>query len=126
MTNISIAIVCWDDTYLVGVRQAGQELAGYAEFPGGKVREGEAAEAAAVRECEEETGLRVEVIEELGWVEHEYEFGGVRLAFFLCRPCVGGGPPREPFAWVPRSELTVAMFPPANAQVMRRLGFAEC
>lgn len=126
MTNIAIAVVCCDDSYLVGLRRVGQELAGYAEFPGGKVRDGEADDAAAVRECEEETGLQVEVIEAIGYVEHEYDYGRLRLAFFLCRPYAGNGVPREPFAWVPKSELSLAMFPPANAQVMRGLGFAEC
>jgi 8-oxo-dGTP diphosphatase len=44
--------------------------AGRWEFPGGKVRPGEAAEAAAVREIAEELGCEVSVT---GWLEPEVE-----------------------------------------------------
>ena len=36
LKQIWIAIVEFDGLYLVGTRQAGQALAGFAEFPGGK------------------------------------------------------------------------------------------
>ena len=41
-------------------------LAGYWELPGGKVDPGESDNAAVVRECEEELGVTVELIDRIG------------------------------------------------------------
>src|SRR5947209_7478611 len=60
-TQIAIAVVEQDGRFLVGRRPAGVPLAGLSEFPGGKIEPQETAEAAAVRECFEETGIVVEV-----------------------------------------------------------------
>lgn len=56
-TPIAIAVVQHADQFLIGQRPAGLVLSGYWEFPGGKIQLGETPEAAAVRECLEETGL---------------------------------------------------------------------
>src|SRR4051812_46830278 len=61
-TLVAIAVVEHDGKSLVGERPAGVALAGFAEFPGGKVEPGESPEAAAVRECIEESGLQVEIV----------------------------------------------------------------
>ena len=60
-TEIAVAVVERDGSFLIGLRTAGLSLAGMAEFPGGKVEPGESPSAAAVRECLEETGLQIEV-----------------------------------------------------------------
>ena len=61
MTNhikhIGIAVVEQAGHFLIGTRGPDVPLAGFAEFPGGKCYEEEAAEDCAVRECLEETGL---------------------------------------------------------------------
>ena len=59
--RVAIAIVEQNGQFLVGVRPESVPLAGFAEFPGGKVHDDETAAAAAVRECHEETGLQVVV-----------------------------------------------------------------
>ena len=56
-TLVAIAVVEHDGCFLVGVRPEGKPLAGFAEFPGGKVDHGETPEQAAIRECREESGL---------------------------------------------------------------------
>ncbi|GAA1707071.1 (deoxy)nucleoside triphosphate pyrophosphohydrolase [Fodinicola feengrottensis] len=48
---------------LAGRRKEPRSAAGLWEFPGGKVEPGESVEAALVRECEEELGILVEVID---------------------------------------------------------------
>ena len=60
-TLIAIAIVEYDGLFLVGQRPPDVPLAGLWEFPGGKVQAGETPEAAAARECFEETGLTAQV-----------------------------------------------------------------
>jgi mutator protein MutT len=113
--------------FLIGLRPEGAPLAGYWEFPGGKVQTGEAAEAAAVRECQEETGLAVHVLSEYPAVAHSYAHGHLLLRFFACE--VVGDSALEPdsrFRWVPRRELADYQFPPANRALLAALQAASC
>lgn len=128
--QIGIAIVQFAGHYLVGMRQAGQELAGYAEFPGGKCEAGESPEACAVRECLEETGLSVVPVRLLDRKRHEYAHATVDLHFWLCRVETQSGnlPENEPrpvaangFQWIPVEELSELSFPEANAGVVQML-----
>ena len=55
------------------------------ELPGGSMAPGETVEQAVVREVQEETGVRVEIVELLGW----YERTGFRAhcsPVYVCRP----------------------------------------
>ncbi len=54
-TRIAIAVVEHDGNFLIGLRPSGAVLGGLWEFPGGKVEPDETPEAAAARECLEET-----------------------------------------------------------------------
>ncbi len=60
--EIAIAVVERDGQFLIGLRPEGESLAGYWEFPGGKLDPGEQAADAARRECLEETGLEVRIV----------------------------------------------------------------
>lgn len=131
MTEIAVCLIRHDDHFLVGIRPAGSKLAGYAEFPGGKVETDETAADAAARETKEETGLTVRVMRLLCQLRHDYDFGSLNLFFFLCEiesrevpsnesnrplPVVTGS-----FRWVRRSELDALQFPDANAKVLSML-----
>ena len=83
---IAIAVVEHDAKFLVGQRPPGVPLAGLAEFPGGKVQPGETPEKAAIRECLEETGLTVRIVERYATVRHDYAHDRVELYFFRCTP----------------------------------------
>lgn len=121
--RIGIAVVQRDGHVLVGVRDDGLVLGGLHEFPGGKCRAGESAAECAVRECLEETGLQVEIVELLDHTCHEYEHGAVDLAFFLCRPADGEtmAAVASPFTWVPLRELATLDFPDGNRGVIQKL-----
>ncbi len=56
----AVALVDAEDRVLVQLRPEGKPLAGLWEFPGGKVEEGEYADAALVRELQEELSIDVE------------------------------------------------------------------
>ena len=116
---IAIAVVQHAGRYLVGVRPEGTRFAGYAEFPGGKVEPGETPESAAVRECLEETGLRVEAGQRLHSVEDAS--AELHLHFIACRPASAEAEPTKPFRWVDLAELAACRFPPANARVVEQL-----
>ncbi|MFG0335817.1 MAG: (deoxy)nucleoside triphosphate pyrophosphohydrolase [Maioricimonas sp. JB049] len=121
-TRIGIAVVEREGRYLVGVRPPERPLAGMAEFPGGKCDPDESAAACAVRECLEETGLRVEIRELLQEQLHEYPHDVVHLHFFLCS--LVSGEPLEAngtFRWCVLQELAELEFPEANEPVVQQL-----
>lgn len=122
-TRIGIAVVEVAGRFLVGTRGSEGPLAGYAEFPGGKCFPGETAEACAIRECEEETSLKVSATELLLHRQYEYAHGAVDLHFFLCHPVASDCILEEyrGFRWVPREELSALKFPQANAPLIRML-----
>lgn len=118
---IAVVVARHEGRVLIGRRPAGAPLAGFWEFPGGKVRPGETPEQAAVRECREETGLDVRLVGSAREVFFEYEHGRVRLHFFAAVPLDPARPPAAPFVWVPVAELGGYAFPPANAQIVDAL-----
>lgn len=120
--QIAIAVV-EDESgqVLIGLRPDGAPLAGYWEFPGGKVHAEETFEAAAVRECLEETGLEVEIAGEFPPAEFDYEHAAVQLRFFRCHLIDQTATPRNGFRWVMKSELGQYKFPEANGALIRLL-----
>ena len=122
-TRIGIAVVEHDGRFLVGIRGADGPLPGYAEFPGGKCQPGESPAECAIRECHEETGLRVDVTQPLLAREYEYPHGRVELHFFLCAPAQVSDltATHAGFRWVAAAELPSLKFPPANDEVIARL-----
>ncbi|MFM9963789.1 MAG: (deoxy)nucleoside triphosphate pyrophosphohydrolase [Planctomycetaceae bacterium] len=121
--TIGIAVVEHQGSYLIGIRPPGASLAGFAEFPGGKCEADEEPAIAAVRECWEETGLRVEVLELLTRRLYEYAYGAVDLHFYLCRPLEvpNASGDLQGFRWEEVSALRSLKFPDANLPVLELL-----
>ncbi len=122
VTRVAIAVVESAGEFLVGVRGPGAPLAGFHEFPGGKLNHDESPEEGAVRECREETGLEVSPAGVIEHLVHDYPHGRVELWFILCRTAVGDRPPAlGRFEWTSRDELSALKFPEANAPVIARI-----
>jgi 8-oxo-dGTP diphosphatase len=123
ITPVAIALVRHGDCFLVGRRAPGRPLAGFYEFPGGKCHPGEPPEACVVRECREETGLRIEAISLRRQVVHRYPYGTVHLHFFDCRLERGANtePLLNSFEWVPKARLPDLQFPDPNMPLIAEL-----
>lgn len=67
---------------LVVRRGPDQSGAGFWEFPGGKVEEGEFPQAALIREIEEELSISITVGELIGECEYQYPTKNIRLAVY--------------------------------------------
>jgi len=125
-TPIAIAIVEQDGCFLVGRRLPDVALAGLWEFPGGKIEPGETPEAAAVRECLEETGLRVEPLSRYPTERYDYDHDRVELHFIACRPTENAIlPPGGRFQWIARSDLPKLEFPAGNRNLLQMLAAAQ-
>ena len=124
MTRLVVvaAVIERDDRFLVTRRQDGVHLAGFWEFPGGKVADGESHAAALRREIQEELDVDVVVRDRLLETSHQYPERIVELFFYRCdllgtpRPLIG-----QEMAWVARRELPSLNFPPADDELIRRL-----
>lgn len=108
--------------FLLTRRIAGTHLEGTWEFPGGKCHPGESHGQALCRELSEELGVRTAVGEKVFEVAHAYPDRTVELHFYACR--VSGTPTPllgQEMRWVSRRELATLEFPPADAELIRRL-----
>ncbi|MEK7362083.1 MAG: Nudix family hydrolase [Pseudomonadota bacterium] len=112
-----------DGSFLLAQRPAGKVYAGYWEFPGGKVDQGEPLPAALARELHEELGIDVDIA--YPWIVRTYAYphATVQLNFFRVRAWHGEPHGREDqqLAWQHVSSLDVAPLLPANAPVLRAL-----
>lgn len=118
--RIAVAVVIERGRVLLGRRPLGVSMAGYAEFPGGKIEGEETPAEAAVRECKEETGIIVNVHDPLNVMRHAIDEGIREIHFLHCTP-MGRHAAKSPFEWVPLTRMDAYRFPPANAEVLRVL-----
>ena len=122
--RIAAAVIVRDGRVLVQTRPEGTHYAGYWEFPGGKIEDGEEPAACAVRECAEELRLEVEPGEVYETVEWDYEVRFVHVTFVRCR-LTGNAEPApqdgQEVLWADAEDLARLTFLPANASVLRRL-----
>lgn len=81
-TEVAVGI-CIDANgqLLMTSRPEGKVYAGYWEFPGGKLEQGESVEEALRRELFEELGIRIGAVELWRSSTHSYEHARVRLNF---------------------------------------------
>ena len=120
--TVVAAVIERDDSFLVTRRLAGTHLAGLWEFPGGKIASGESHAEALVREIREELDSGVEVGPLVFATEHDYADRTIALHFYRCtlrsppRPLLG-----QQMRWIPRAGLRMLEFPPADAELIRRL-----
>lgn len=124
--NVAIAILSHRKQILVGWRNADQHQGNKAEFPGGKVEEGETPQQACRREVMEEVGIDLEHWFVFDVIQHEYDDLIVKLHVFHAH--VGSEQAaliQAPWQWVARTALAQHPFPKANKKLIQRLALPE-
>jgi 8-oxo-dGTP diphosphatase len=79
MKLVTAAIIFKKDSVLLTRRKVGENLAGYWEFPGGKIEDGESPQACLERELLEELNVRSKANEIIAESIYEYSNGTIRL-----------------------------------------------
>ena len=110
-------------SFLLSRRLKEGHLAGWWEFPGGKVEAGEAPVDALRRELHEELGIHVDVGDVYAVGHHVYEDREVILMVYECE--LVAGEPRcievLEYRWVSPEALCEMRLPPADDPVVERV-----
>lgn len=118
-----VGVLKREDEMLIAQRQKNQAYAGYWEFPGGKVEEGESLQEALVREFKEEVGVDSRNWQQLIRIYWEYEHACVDLNVFTCHDFNGEahGAEGQQVKWIKLDDIENYQFPEANAGVVTAL-----
>ena len=119
------AIMASDGRFLIAQRPPGKHLAGWWEFPGGKVEPGEAPLGALARELDEELAVKVSgLARPLMRLRHTYPHGDVLLDMWVVTRYEGEprGMDGQAIQWHSQEELeTLAELLPADRPVVKAL-----
>lgn len=119
--------------FLLASRPQGKGWAGWWEFPGGKIEDGESPEHALMRELTEELGIKPTITQQ--WLTRQYDYPAlsqnghdapaksVLLHFYFVSAWQGEISPREgqQLSWQSADNITVAPILPANAPILHAL-----
>jgi 8-oxo-dGTP diphosphatase len=124
-TAVVAAIIADGDRYLVAKRAASSSLAGYWEFPGGKVEPGESSEDALCREIQEEMGVSITVLSSIPFATVDWKYDHAQVHLVALRAAISAGEPRpldhEELRWLTPHEILELNLLPADRPVAARL-----
>src|ERR1041385_7808963 len=122
---VAVALIDADNRVLLARRPPGKSMAGLWEFPGGKVHDGEAPEAALCRELAEELGIDVRdsCLAPFTFASHRYPTFQLLMPLYLCRRWNGTMTAREgqELTWVRPARLGDYEMPPADKPLVAML-----
>ncbi|MFT3906040.1 MAG: 8-oxo-dGTP diphosphatase MutT [Steroidobacteraceae bacterium] len=108
---------------LITQRPPGKYLAGWWEFPGGKLAEGESGQRALQRELAEELGVVVLASRPLLTLHHDYPERSVHLAVYAVEAYEGEprGLEGQALKWVSCAQLAEEQLLPADRPIVEHL-----
>jgi len=136
VTHAAVGVIQREDGWvLLAERPVGKPWAGYWEFPGGKVEEGETPKQALNRELQEELGIEVTSL--YPWLTRSFDYQAkydaagqldspaktVKLHFFIITKWDGEprGLENQRLVWQPPENIEVSPMLPANAPIFAAL-----
>ena len=123
MRTVTAAVARQGKTVLLARRGPDQKLAGYWEFPGGKVDKGETLQACLERELREELGVQARAGEVLCESTYRYDHGEFRLvALAVTLPSAKFKlSVHDRAEWVPLSSLLGYRLAPADIPIAKKV-----
>ncbi|MDF7666284.1 8-oxo-dGTP diphosphatase MutT [Orbaceae bacterium ESL0727] len=123
-TEIAVGIIRSQDCQIF-ITQRGEDshLAGFWEFPGGKVEVGETPYQTLQREIAEEVDIHIHQCQFLKTVEHSYDDRDIIIHAYLVEEWDGVpfGKEGQPSRWVDQADLDADEFPDANRSIIEML-----
>lgn len=121
--DVAAALIFKDQKIFAARRKNGLELAGYWEFPGGKLEEGESAEECLSRELLEEFSITTKIGEFFCESIHDYGTKVVRLLAFRTEHLAGDFTPvdHDELRWLSIQQLDQVQWAPADIPIVDML-----
>jgi len=120
---VSAGVIFKGGRVLLARKKPGKHLAGYWEFPGGKLEEGETPEACLEREINEELGIAIKHLR--FWMECTYRYPQKSILLKVVTARYGGGEialnDHDAFVWVAKKGLDDYLVAPADVAIVQRL-----
>ena len=123
MIHVVAGIIYKNNKVFCARRKSGLHLAGFWEFPGGKVELGEEHEPALSRELREELSIEATVGAYIGQSTHDYGGKIVRLNAYLCEADMGAMVlnDHDEICWLAIDELNTLQWAPADVPLLSQL-----
>ena len=133
VVNVAVAVIHFNNQYLLGFRHASQHQGNRYEFVGGKIEPNETPTQGLVREVHEEIGLDIvqNTAVKMGVIRHDYVDKTVALHVFKIEVSQaqfdglqeGKGKEGQAVTWVHQSDLVANQYalPDANARILEWL-----
>ena len=130
VVNVAVAVIHFNNQYLLGFRHASQHQGNRYEFVGGKIEPNETPIQGLIREVHEEIGLDIaqDTAVKMGVIRHDYADKIVVLHVFKIRVSQaqfdglqeGKGKEGQAVTWVRQSDLVANQYPlpDANARIL--------
>ena len=123
MTVVTAAIIRNGDKVLISRRMPGQRMAGYWEFPGGKIEAGESFQSCLERELMEEFKITAKAGKQIAESVYHDDYGTIRLVA-LSTDILAGKPVltvHDRIAWVLPEDLLNYQLAPADIPIAEKL-----
>ena len=125
VSAVAVALVDGSGRILIAERPVGKAMAGFWEFPGGKIEAAESPSQAICREVTEELAVQLpaQSLRPVSFVEHDYDDFRLILFLFLCRHWHGTVMAQEGqrLAWVTPAALANHALLPADRPLIAPL-----
>lgn len=114
--HVAVGVIKKGKELLITQRKKGALLGGMWEFPGGKIKDGERAEDACIREIKEEVNLKIKIASKLKTIRHEYTHFKIVMDVFICDYISGEIQLDGPIDhnWINSEDIKNYPFPGAN------------
>ena len=122
--KVVAAILQKEDKILIARKKEGKPLAGYFEFPGGKIEKGETPEESLARELMEEMNIKIDVKEYVGESIYDYGNGKVISLLGYISEIIDGEiklSDHDRYEWVTLEEINNYKIAPADIQLIDKL-----
>jgi len=119
--NVVVGMIWKDNKFIISKRLKGKLLANLWELPGGKIQEDETKEECLNREIKEELDIKINKIQKIGVVNHQYSHMKLSITLFQCNYKSGLEKPlsSQEIKWITSDQKKDFAFPRATHKLFQ-------